>query len=196
MPSTGPTRGVQHLALHSDVAFSPAVKEAQARRGSRAAYARRDFGQDLTPELQAFLQARDSVYLATASADGQPYVQHRGGAPGFLAVVDPRTLAFADYAGNRQYITVGNLSENPRVMLFAMDYPSRRRLKLWGRAEVLEWGEASPPVAARAALAASEGERVERVILIHVEAWDLNCPRHITPRYTTRELEALGLPTP
>jgi len=180
--------------LRSDIAFSPAVKEAQRLRGSRAAYARRlrsrDWGQDLPAELQDFVRARDSVYLATASAAGWPYLQHRGGTPGFVVVLDPRTLAFADYAGNRQYISVGNLSENARVMLFAMDYPNRRRLKLWGTAEVVEWGDGVPPDWALPVLAASAGARVERVVRVHLEAWDLNCPQHITPRYSARELAA------
>ncbi|MCB9742920.1 MAG: pyridoxamine 5'-phosphate oxidase family protein [Alphaproteobacteria bacterium] len=177
------------MSLRAHIAFTPAVQAAQAARGSRAAYARRlatrDWGQDLTPELMAYVEARDSFFLSTASADGQPYVQHRGGPPGFLSVLDPRTLAFADYAGNRQYISVGNLSENDRVMLLLMDLPARRRLKIWGRAELVE-GEAPPALAP--ALQASAGARVERLLLIHVETWDLNCPQHITPRWTAEEI--------
>ena len=177
--------------LRSDVAFTPAVKEAQRQRGSREAYAkrmeRRDFGEALPPQLVDFVHARDSFYLGTASADGQPYMQHRGGSPGFLRVLNPTTLAFADYSGNRQYISVGNLSENDRVMLFLMDYPNRRRLKIWGRAEGVE----SPRADLAPALQASMGERIERVIRIRITAWDLNCPQHITPRYTTAQWEAL-----
>lgn len=166
-------------AAASDVAFSPSVKEAQARRGSRAMYRRMEEGDGwettITPELAAFIAERDSAYLATASAEGQPYVQHRGGPKGFLRVVDERTLAFADFAGNRQYISVGNLAENDRAFLFLMDYAGRRRIKLWGRARVVE-GDA-----ARLAGLMPEGHRAkgERVLEFRVEAWDVNCPQHI-----------------
>jgi uncharacterized protein len=183
--------------LRSDVAFSPSVKAAQAARGSRSAYARRlaqqDWQVDLPPELIAFVEARDSAYLATASADGQPYVQHRGGPPGFLHVLDPRTLAFADFSGNRQYISVGNLSENDRVMMFLMDYPARRRLKLWGRAAAVEWQPGAPPAELQPVLAAAGPARVERVLKLHLTAWDLNCPQHITPRYSASDLAEQGL---
>ncbi len=132
----------------------------------------------LPEALQDYVAARDSFYLATASADGQPYVQHRGGAPGFLRVLDPRTLEFPDYSGNRQYVSVGNLAENDRVALILVDYPARRRLKIQGRAEVLE-----APV--------SEGRpRIERTIRVHIDAWDLNCPQHITPRYTVTSISS------
>ncbi|MEM1417625.1 MAG: pyridoxamine 5'-phosphate oxidase family protein, partial [Myxococcota bacterium] len=161
-----------------DIAFSPAVKAAQEAHGSRQAYAGRDMEADITPDLQAFLEAQRSVFLATASAAGQPYVQHRGGAPGFLRVVGPRTLAFADYRGNKQYITVGNASENERAFLFTIDYRHRRRVKLWGRLEVREGKEEARELM-------PEGYRAvpERVILFHVEAWDVNCPQHIHRRY-------------
>lgn len=149
------------MTRRSDVVFSPAVREAQRQRGART---RRDFERDLTEALVAFVRARDSFYLATASADGQPYVQHRGGPIGFLEVRDPRTLSFADYPGNQQYVTVGNLSENPRVCLFLMDYAARRRLKIWGRGVV------------------SERPGAHRQITVHIDAWDLNCPKHIPPR--------------
>jgi predicted pyridoxine 5'-phosphate oxidase superfamily flavin-nucleotide-binding protein len=170
----------------SDIAFTPAVKRAQAERGSRDVYAkataRRDWPADIDDSLAAFIAERDSVYLATASADGQPYIQHRGGPRGFLRVLDRRRLGFADYAGNRQYITVGNLTENPRAFLFLMDYPNRRRVKLWGRAELVEGDSA---LIARVS-DPDYGARVERVILFHVEAWDVNCRQHITPRYPAR----------
>jgi len=151
------------------VAFSEAVKAEQARRGSRAAYARIEaatggFATAITDELAAYLADRDSVYLATASADGQPYIQHRGGPRGFLRVVDEHTLAFVDLPGNRQYVTLGNLSENDRVCLFAMDYEHAQRVKIWGRARVEERGG-------------------ERWIVIAVTAWDVNCPKHI-PRHS------------
>lgn len=178
-------------APRSDVAFSPAVKALQTRAGSRAAYARRDFGDVLPPPLVDFVHARDSLYLSTASADGQPYIQHRGGAPGFLTALDPATLAFADYAGNRQYISVGNLSENDCLMMFLMDYPNRRRLKIWGRGVVVDDLDAWDGPDLTPALAASAGERVERLVVVHITAWDLNCPKHITPRYSARELAAL-----
>ena len=186
-------------AHRSDVAFTPAVKAAQAARGSREGIerhiGRRDWADALPEPLQAFVQARDSFYLGTASADGQPYIQHRGGPPGFLAVLDPTTLAFADYAGNRQYISVGNLTENDRVTLFLMDYPNRTRLKIWGRAEIVEAGEGHALADPRwaPALAASQSERVERLVVVHLTAWDLNCPKHITPRWSQRDLEAAGV---
>ena len=167
----------------SDVAFTPAVKAAQERRGSRESYARMEakggFRTAIAPDLAAFLAAETrSFYLATASADGQPYVQHRGGPPGFLRVIDERTLGFADFKGNRQYITTGNLAENPRAYIFVMDYVQRRRVKLWGRAHVLE------DDAALLARLWPEGyaARPEQVILFEIEAWDTNCPQHITSR--------------
>ena len=125
----------------SDIAFTPAVKAVQAAKGSRASYARmerRGWQTRITPDLAEFLAGLDMFYLGTASADGQPYIQHRGGPPGFLKVLDDRTLAFADFAGNRQYITLGNLSENPKAFLFLMDYANRQRVKLWGTARVVE----------------------------------------------------------
>lgn len=172
----------------SDIAFTPAVKAAQERRGSRAAYARatenRDWQNRVTADLAAFLAERDSFYLATANAAGQPYIQHRGGPPGFLKVVDERTLAFADFGGNRQYITLGNLSENDQAYLFLMDYPNRRRIKIWGRARVVE---DDPELLSRLAEPGYQG-RPERAILFRIEAWDANCPQHITPRFTAAEV--------
>ena len=181
------------MGHRSDIAFSPAVKAAQRARGSRAGYekasARRDWPAEITDELAAFIAARDSFYLGTASAAGQPYVQHRGGPRGFLHVLDERRLAFADYAGNRQYISLGNLSENPRAFLFLMDYPNRRRVKLWGRAEFVE---GDPALLAR--LADPEYSATpERVLVFHVEAWDINCRQHITPRYTVDEFRGAAL---
>ncbi|TNE86588.1 MAG: pyridoxamine 5'-phosphate oxidase [Deltaproteobacteria bacterium] len=178
------------MSARSDIAFTPAVKAAQEARGSREGYARalarRDWGQVLPPALLDYIAARDSFYLASASAKGQPYVQHRGGPPGFLVAVDEQTLAFGDFAGNRQYISVGNFSENPRAMLILVDYPNRRRLKLWARVE-LDEGES--PLLERVR-AASGDARIERVVTLHVEAWDLNCPQHITPRFTEAEWSA------
>jgi predicted pyridoxine 5'-phosphate oxidase superfamily flavin-nucleotide-binding protein len=176
----------------SDIAFSDAVKRAQAERGSRGIYAKlpeKGAGWDttVTPARAAFIDARDSFYLATASADGRPYIQHRGGPRGFLRILDDKTLAFADYRGNKQYISAGNLSENDRVCLFLMDYPNRQRLKIWGRARVVE----GPDDKLAAAVADPEyGAEPERVFVIDVEVMDGNCPQHIQPRYTVEEWEA------
>jgi len=175
----------------SDIAFTPAVKAEQARRGSRQGYARMEekggWRSAITPDLAEFIAERDPFYLATASADGQPYVQHRGGPPGFLKALDERTLGFADFRGNRQYISAGNLAENPRAFIFLMDYPNRRRIKLWGRAEVVENGAA---LMARL-LDPGYAARPEQAIVFTVEAWDVNCPQHITPRFTEAERGAL-----
>ncbi len=171
--------------------FTPAVREAQARRGSRHAYerfeARGGFHGEITPDLAAFIAERDSLFLATASAQGQPYIQHRGGPRGFLRVLDERTLGFADYRGNRQYITVGNLSENDRVFLFLVDYRTQSRIKIWGRARAVE------DDAALVARLMPEGydARPERAIVIAVEGWDANCPQHIPRLYDEAEVEAL-----
>ena len=163
----------------TDIAFSPSVKAVQERRGSRAAYARleQNGGWDtkIDAVLAKFIAGMRSFYLATASKDGQPYVQHRGGPPGFLRVIDETTLAFADFAGNRQYVTTGNLAENPRAMLFLMDYQHRRRVKIWGQARV---AEDNPELIARL-FPEDYRARPEAAILFTVEAWDANCPQHI-----------------
>ena len=168
------------MGFTSDVAFTEAVKRIQRERGSRSSYARLEekrggFADAITPEVAAYIAGRDSAYLATANALGQPYVQHRGGPPGFLHVLDPHTLAFADFAGNRQYITLGNLAENDRVFLLLMDYAERTRLKIWGRAKVIE---DDPNLIAKMS-DPDYPARVERVIRIDVEAWDTNCSSHI-----------------
>jgi hypothetical protein len=175
----------------TDVAFSPSVKAMQQRLGSRAAYARLEakggWQSAITPELAAFVAARDSFYLATASAQGQPYIQHRGGPKGFLQVLDERTLAFADYAGNRQYITAGNLAENPQAFVFLMDYATRTRIKLWGTARA---AEDDPALLAR--LAPSGGKpRVERAVVFAIAAWDANCPQHIPRKHDEAEVAGL-----
>ncbi len=172
----------------SDIAFTPSVKAWQERLGSRAGYAqmakKRDWQDRVTPELKAFLGQRDSFYLATASADGRPYIQHRGGPAGFLKAIDDKHLAFADFGGNKQYITAGNLSENDRASIFLMDYANRRRIKLWGRARVVEDDAellerlADPEYRAKP----------ERAIVFEIEAWDVNCPQHITPRYSQDQI--------
>jgi predicted pyridoxine 5'-phosphate oxidase superfamily flavin-nucleotide-binding protein len=173
----------------SDLAFTPAVKAVQERLGSRRTYARVEQGKgwsrSVNADLAAFIAERDSLYLGTASADGQPYIQHRGGKRGFLKVLDENTLAFADFSGNRQYISMGNLSENDRAFIFLMDYPNRRRVKLWGRAEFVE---DDPELLARL-VDADYPAQPERALVFHVEAWDVNCPQHIKPRYSLEELE-------
>ena len=172
----------------SDVAFTPAVRAQQVRNGSREAYARRQEKRDwpslITDELAKFIAERDSIYLATASADGQPYIQHRGGKPGFVKVLDQRTLGFADFGGNRQFISAGNLSENDRAHMFLMDYANRLRIKIWGRARVVD----DPALLVR--LTDADGH-AERAILFEVLTWDVNCPQHITPRYSEPEIAAM-----
>ena len=174
----------------SDIAFTPTVKALQTRKGSRHAYARMEQGggweSRITPDLKDEIEAQISIMLATANAEGQPYVQHRGGPAGFLHVLDEHTLAFADFAGNRQYITQGNLSENPRAFLFLMDYAAQRRIKIWGRARVVE-GDAE--LMARL-MPAGYAARPEQVILFDVEAWDVNCPKHIPQRFEAADVRA------
>ena len=163
----------------SDVAFTPAVKAVQRRLGSRGTYARQELGGSwtdrVTPELAEFIAEQNSLFLATASADGQPYIQHRGGPPGFLRVLDEHTLAFADFRGNRQYITVGNLSENPKAQLFLMDYAHRQRIKIWGEARMVE----DQPELLASLLVDGYKAKADRAIVFRVAAWDANCPQHI-----------------
>jgi predicted pyridoxine 5'-phosphate oxidase superfamily flavin-nucleotide-binding protein len=177
----------------SDIAFTPAVKAIQERKGSRRGYARMEqkggWSDTISDELAQFIGERDSFYLGTASADGQPYIQHRGGSPGFLKVVDERTLAFADFRGNRQYITAGNLGENAKASIFLMDYANRRRIKIWGRARVSD----DPELMARLT-DADYGGVPEQAIVFEVTAWDVNCPQHITPRYTEAEVARIIAP--
>ena len=167
------------MTISSDVAFTPAVKAVQQQRGSRAGYARMEkkggWSRMVTPELAEFIAEMNSFYLATANAAGQPYIQHRGGPPGFLKVLDESTLGFADFSGNRQYITTGNLSENPRAFLFLMDYVRLRRIKLWGMARVVT---DDPSLVARLFPESYEA-KPEQAILFMLEAWDVNCPQHI-----------------
>lgn len=174
----------------SDVAFTPAVKAIQARRGSRRSYARMEerggFKTEISEELAEFIAAQRSFFVATANLEGQPYVQHRGGPPGFLRVLDTHTLAFADYAGNRQYISLGNLADNPRAQLFLIDYAERRRVKIWGTARVVESD------AKLLAKLMPEGYRArpEQAIVFDVNAWDANCPQHIPRRFEAEDVEA------
>lgn len=162
----------------SDVAFSDAVKAEQAKRGSRRMFERmeetRGWADEITPDLAAFIGGVSSFYLATANAGGQPYIQHRGGMPGFLKVMDSRTLGFADYGGNRQYITLGNLAENARAFIFLMDYARRIRIKLWGTARVIEDDDELLAKLSQGAAAAPQ-----RSIVFKLETWDRNCSQHI-----------------
>jgi predicted pyridoxine 5'-phosphate oxidase superfamily flavin-nucleotide-binding protein len=174
----------------SDVAFTPSVKAVQSRKGSRRAYEDMEQGGSwetrITPDLARFIAAQTSVFLASANAEGQPYIQHRGGPPGFLRVIDEETIAFADFAGNRQYITQGNLADNPRAYLFLIDYAHRRRVKIWGEARVVE-GDVE-----LMANLMPEGykARPEQVILFTVSAWDTNCPQHIPQRFDAADVAA------
>lgn len=163
----------------SDIAFTSSVKAVQEERGSRAAYAqlerRGGFETEVDERLRAFLARIDTAFLATANGEGQPYIQHRGGPRGFIRALDAHTLAFVDFAGNRQYVSTGNLRENDKVCLFLIDYERPQRVKVWGTAKVVP---ASPELLARLG-PLERGARAEQVILIHVSAWDVNCPRHI-----------------
>lgn len=165
-----------------DVAFTPAVRAIQTAKGSRDIYAgleaRRPWPDRITPDLVAIVNQQTSFFLGTANAAGQPYIQHRGGPAGFLRVTGERQLGFADFAGNQQYITLGNLSENPRAILFLIDYERARRVKIWGRARVVE---DDPDLVERLHIAGGTG-RPQRAILIDIDAWDLNCPQHIPRR--------------
>jgi predicted pyridoxine 5'-phosphate oxidase superfamily flavin-nucleotide-binding protein len=174
----------------SDVGFTPTVKAIQARKGSRASYVRMEEGGSwqttITPDLAGFIAAQTSVFLGTASADGQPYIQHRGGSAGFLHVLDDKTIAFADFAGNRQFISQGNLAENPKAYLFLIDYAHRRRIKIWGEAKVIE-GDAD--LMARL-MPQGYRARPEQVIIFTVAAWDMNCPQHIPQRFEAADVAA------
>jgi predicted pyridoxine 5'-phosphate oxidase superfamily flavin-nucleotide-binding protein len=177
-------------AYSSDVAFTPAVKAVQTRKGSREAYAQVEasggWHTEIDENLAAFLAETNSFYFATASADGQPYIQHRGGPKGFIKVLDKNTLGFADYAGNQQYITQGNLSENARAYIFVMDYAHRRRAKLWGTARVIEDDEALlqslKPHGYKA--------RIEQAVLFQISVWDSNCPQHIPQKFDAADVAA------
>ncbi len=172
----------------SDIAFTPAVKAMQERFGSRASYAKMEerggFRNAVTDDLVDFIAQRDSFYFGTASQDGQPYIQHRGGPKGFLKMLDRETLAFADYSGNKQYITAGTLQENKKAYIFLMDYPNRKRVKLWGEAEVVE----DDPELLESLHDPEYKAKLERVIKFHIKMIDINCPQHIKQRYTEEEM--------
>ncbi|MCX5746067.1 MAG: pyridoxamine 5'-phosphate oxidase family protein [Proteobacteria bacterium] len=175
----------------SDIAFTDTVKALQAHHGSRKAYARMEAGEGwettLTADVAAFIGAQTSVFLATANAAGQPYIQHRGGPPGFLRVLDAHTLGFADLRGNRQYISIGNLAENAKVHLFLIDYAHQRRVKIWGTATVVD---DDPALLAR--LVVDGYGTPERAIVIRVAAWDPNCPQHSLDARRSRPALAAG----
>ena len=172
----------------SDIAFTPAVKAIQKQKGSRDAYARVEQGRGwqttITPEVKAFLAGLDMFYLGTANAQGHPYIQYRGGSQGFLKVIDDRTLGFADFGGNRQYITLGNLAENSKAFIFLIDYVNSRRIKLWGTARVID----DDPDLLEQLRDSDYPGRVERAIVFSIEAWDINCPQHIHKRFPQREV--------
>ncbi|WP_213739546.1 pyridoxamine 5'-phosphate oxidase family protein [Bradyrhizobium sp. dw_411] len=174
----------------SDVAFTPAVKEIQTRKGSRRSYAHVEehggWRTEIDEDLAAFLEQTNSFYFATANAEGQPYIQHRGGPKGFVKILDKTTLAFADYAGNRQYITQGNLSENPKAHIFVMDYAHRHRVKIWGEARVVD----DDPALMKSLMPQGYKARPEQVILFKVVAWDLNCPQHIPQKFDSADVAA------
>jgi uncharacterized protein len=172
----------------SDVAFTPSVKTVQTRKGSRASLKRREeshpWPKNIPPELAKFIEAQVSVFLATANVDGQPYIQHRGGPPGFLRVLDDKTIGFVDFIGNRQYITLGNLAENPKAYLFLIDYAHRKRIKLWGEARAVE-GDAE---LIKRLMPDGYKARPEQVILFTVLAWDSNCQQHIPQRFEAADV--------
>ena len=174
----------------SDIAFTDTVKALQSRKGSRRAYAHMEQAGSwetvITPDLAAFIAEQRSVFLATVNGDGQPYIQHRGGPPGFLRMLDERTLAFVDFSGNRQFISTGNLSENPKAHLFLIDYRQRKRVKLWGEARMValddQWLAKLMPEGYKA--------KPEQILLFTVSAWDANCPQHIPPRFEAEDVLA------
>jgi predicted pyridoxine 5'-phosphate oxidase superfamily flavin-nucleotide-binding protein len=174
----------------SDVAFTPAVKSIQTRKGSREAYAHVEenggWRTEIDERLASQLADTNSFYLATATADGQPYIQHRGGPKGFIKVLDKNTIAFADFGGNRQYLTQGNLSENPKAHIFVMDYAHRRRVKIWGEARVVE----DDPALTRSLMPKGYKARPEQVILFRIAAWDTNCPQHIPQKFDAADVAA------
>jgi uncharacterized protein len=172
----------------SDIAFTPTVKGIQTAKGSRTSYAkaeRRGWRTRVTPDLTELLAGLDMFYLGTANAEGQPYIQYRGGSPGFLKVLDASTLAFADFGGNRQYITLGNLSDNPKAFIFLMDYANSQRVKLWGAGRVVE---DDADLLERLRSPDYPG-KVERAIVFTIEAWDINCPQHIHQRFSQRQVQ-------
>ena len=177
----------------SDIAFTESVKSIQFRKGSRAIYSKMEekgsWKAEITPDLADYVARQRSFFLGTANNNGQPYIQHRGGPPGFLKVIDNKTLAFADYKGNKQFISQGNLAENPKAFIFLIDYVNRIRIKIWGRAKVVE-----DHTELQAELMPCQDEyraRAEQVLVFTVEAWDRNCPQHIPQRFEREDVEKL-----
>jgi predicted pyridoxine 5'-phosphate oxidase superfamily flavin-nucleotide-binding protein len=181
----------------AELAFTPLVKQHQQLHGSRSQYERversSDPGDRLGPDEQAFIAGLDGFFMASVSETGWPYIQFRGGSKGFLHVLDPQTIAFADLRGNKQYISRGNLEHDNRVTLFLMDYPAQARLKILGRAEIFE-GDTDGATMLESLRVPGEKTPAERAIIIHVEAFDWNCPQHITPRYSEEELSSILAP--
>jgi uncharacterized protein len=179
------------ISYPRDVAFTPAVKAIQSRKGSRQGYAsmeeRGSWETRITPVLAEFIGRQASLFLGTASAAGQPYMQHRGGLAGFRKVLDDKTLGFADFAGNRQYITLGNLTENPKAFIFLIDYKNRQRVKIWGEARVVE----DDPELIKRLKPDGYRARVEQAIVCDVSAWDSNCPQHLPQRFEAAEVNAM-----
>ena len=177
----------------SDIAFTEAVKKRQEEMGSRRSYQmmaeRRDWQTKITAQLRYFIEERDSFYMASANSEGQPYIQHRGGPKGFLKVLDDEHIAFADFSGNRQYISAGNFDENNKVHLFLMDYPNRTRIKIWGEASVIDDDTDLIDQLKDQEYRA----KIERVIKIKITAWDINCPQHIQQRFTVEEFQNLNV---
>jgi predicted pyridoxine 5'-phosphate oxidase superfamily flavin-nucleotide-binding protein len=181
------------LSYVSDIAFTDSVKAIQSRKGSRHIYAQMEknggWKTEITPDLAGYVAAQRSFFLATANANGQPYIQHRGGPPGFLKVIDRKTLAFADYKGNKQFISQGNLTDNPKAFIFLIDYVNRTRVKIWGSAKVVE---DQPELLDELMPSRDEYRaRPEQVLIFTVEAWDLNCPQHIPQRIDREDVEKL-----
>jgi uncharacterized protein len=180
----------ESMTYSSDIAFTPAVKAIQARKGSRDGYARVEenggWRTEIDESLTAFLAEANSFYLATASAEGQPYIQHRGGPKGFIRILDKNTLAFADYSGNRQYISQGNLTENPKAYIFVMDYVHRWRVKLWGEARIIE----DDATLLKSLMPKGYRARPEQAFLFRISAWDTNCPQHIPQKFDAADVTA------
>jgi len=177
-------------SFSSDVAFTPTVKAIQTRKGSREAYSnveeRGGWRTEIDENLAGFLSQTNSFYLATSNAQGQPYIQHRGGPKGFVKILDKNTIAFADYSGNRQYITQGNLSENPKAYIFVMDYAHRRRVKIWGEARMVD----DDPALMQSLMPQGYRARPEQVLLFKIAAWDTNCPQHIPHKFDAADVAA------
>ena len=179
----------------AEIAFTPTVKKAQEHNGSRRSYARLEEGDAHHDRLgareAAFIVERDSFYMATVSETGWPYIQHRGGPAGFVCILDDKTIGFADFSGNRQYVSVGNLQTDDRVSLFFMDYPNQTRLKLLGHARLIEAGDAK---LLERLQVPDYGARIERGMVITIEGYDWNCPQHITPRFTQAQVLSMVAP--